>query len=158
MSRPENWQVTQEGTSWILAPTGGQVRDRDGNQALAYGVTMEIFNEDSLPYDSQLQSRRGYGLRGALQDDTDLLIDDLRRANPNLRSVGASEEIRLSGRPALSMRLSNDSPLGGLETNWLVTAEHPDGLFYIIFTAPDREFADYEPTFRQMLNSIRLNR
>ena len=158
MNRPDNWQVTQDGETWTIAPNEGRVRDRNGQQTLAYGVTMEVFDAYSSPYYQQLQSRRGYGLRGTLQDDTDTLIEDLRQANRNMRQVGVTQNIRLSGNPALSMRLTNDSPLGGLETNWLVTTEHPDGLFYIIFTAPEREFANYEPTFQQMLSSIRLNR
>jgi hypothetical protein len=158
MNRPDNWQVTQDGESWTIAPSAGRVRDTDGRQTLAYGVTVEVFDAYSSPYYQRLQSRRGYGLRETLQDDTDILIEDLRQANPNLRLVGIAQNIRVNGNPALSMRLTNDSPLGGLETNWLVTTEHPDGLLYIIFTAPEREFQSYEPTFQQMLSSIRLNR
>jgi hypothetical protein len=156
MNRPDNWQVTQNGDSWTIAPSNGRVRDADGGQSLAYGVTIDIFDAYQSPYSQQLQSRRGYGLRGTLRDDTDVLIEDLRQSNRNLRVMGATQNIRVSGRPALSMRLSNDSPLGGLETNWLVTAEHPDGLVYVIFTAPEREFRDYDPLFQQMLSSIRL--
>src|SRR5437016_5219343 len=35
MNRPDNWQVAQDGTSWTIAPSGGKVRDRNGNMSLA---------------------------------------------------------------------------------------------------------------------------
>ena len=158
MKRPDTWLVRQNGGSWTIAPAEGRVGSRTGNPTLAYGVTTEVFDMDRAPNDPQFPSRNGYGLRRTLREDTDFLIDDLRQNNRNLRVVSQPESIRIDGRSALSMRLTNGSPVGGLETNWLITTRQPDGLLYIIFTAPDRQFSRFEPVFRQMLDSIRLNR
>src|SRR5262245_57542929 len=40
MNRPADWTVAQDGDSWTIAPSGGRVQTRYGNQAIAYGVTM----------------------------------------------------------------------------------------------------------------------
>ena len=39
--------------------------------------------------------------------------------------------------------LTNDSPLGGRETNWLVTVQRPQGLVFLVFVAPDRDYQNY---------------
>jgi hypothetical protein len=44
------------------------------------------------------------------------------------------------------------------ETNWLITLQRPEGLLFIVFVAPEREFQSYESTFQQMLRSVRLSR
>jgi hypothetical protein len=64
----------------------------------------------------------------------------------------------VDGDRALSTYLSNDSPVGGRETDWLVTLEHPDGLLFLVFTAPEREFQRYEDAFHEMLRSVRIKR
>jgi hypothetical protein len=66
--------------------------------------------------------------------------------------------VKVSGDRALSTYLSNDSPTGGRETDWLVTAETPEGLLFLVFTAPEREFQRYEGTFHEMLRSVRIKR
>lgn len=158
MNRPADWQVIQSGDSWTITPRNGRIRERNGSESVAYGVTIDVFQPASTYYRQQFQSPNGYGLRRSLGDDTNMLIDDLRQSNRNMRTVGVPQNIRVDGQFALSTRLTNDSPLGGQETNWLITMQRPDGLLYLIFTAPDREFDNYETVFQQMLDSIRLNR
>jgi hypothetical protein len=46
--------------------------------------------------------------------------------------------------------------VGGRERDWLVTTMVPEGLLYIIFVAPEQEFADYQRAFQQILNSVKL--
>lgn len=36
--------------------------------------------------------------------------------------------------------------------------EHPDGLLFFVFTAPERESLRYESAFQQMLLSVRITR
>jgi hypothetical protein len=86
------------------------------------------------------------------------LVQELRLSNRNMRVIRYREAIWVDGQRALSTYLSNDSPVGGRETDWLVTVERPDGLLFIVFTAPEREFQSYESTFHQMLRSVRINR
>jgi hypothetical protein len=66
----------------------------------------------------------------------------------------------VDGQRGFSTYLSNDSPIpgGNRETNWLVTLPHPDGLLFLVFTAPEREFQNYEQSFEQMLYSVRARR
>jgi len=54
-----------------------------------------------------------------------------------MRVIRYREAIRVDGATALSTYLSNDSPIGGRETDWLVTLECRDGLLFIVFTAPE---------------------
>jgi hypothetical protein len=82
----------------------------------------------------------------------------LRLSNRNMRVTRYREGIRVDGDRALSTYFSNDSPVGGRETDWLVTVEHPDGLLFIVFTAPERDFQGYESAFREMLRSVRIKR
>jgi hypothetical protein len=77
-----------------------------------------------------------------------------------MRVIRYHEGIRVDGGNALSSYLSNDSPItgGSRETDWLITLQRPDGLLFLVFTAPEREFQSYEGTFQQMLSSVRVNR
>ena len=155
---PENWQATQDGDSWTIAPSGGLVRDRNGDQALAYGVTIDTFQpRDDRYYQQQFQSPNRYG-QPSLDEETNQLIDELRQSNPNMSFTGGRESIWVDNTRALSTHLSNDSPLGGRETNWLITMQRPDGLVYMVFTAQDRDFQNYQPIFQQMLDSVRFIR
>ena len=80
----------------------------------------------------------------------------MRQSNPNMRVERQREDLRVDGRAAISTYLSNDSPLGGKETDWLVTTMRPDGLLYIICVAPDNEYSSYERAFQDVMNSIRF--
>jgi hypothetical protein len=56
----------------------------------------------------------------------------------------------------MSAMLAEDSPFGGGETDHLVTFSRPNGLLYIVFAAPDADYARVEKTFQQMLGSVTL--
>jgi Zn-dependent protease with chaperone function len=172
MDYPDNWQAYGQGDAATIAPRGGIVDDGQGNQALALGVIINVFQPHNDAYGSQWQGRgygenpsqgqQGYGQQGssqALEQDTDQLVSEFRQSNRNMRVVRYHQRTRLDNQPALSTYLSNDSPIqrGGRETNWLITVERPVGLVFIVFTAPEREFRNYEPVFQQMLDSVRFN-
>lgn len=152
-----------QGDAMTITTRGGMVKDGNGNQALAYGAIVNIFEPRLRRYGQQLQGP-GYGQgsrkdsRVVLDQATDELVQELRLSNRNMRVVHSAEDIRGNDNDALSTYLSNDSPIGGRETNWLVTMQRPEGLLFFVFTAPDRDFQGYESTFRQMLYSVRINR
>jgi hypothetical protein len=75
-----------------------------------------------------------------------------------MRVIRHGEAIRVDGAPALSTYLSNNSPVGGRETDWLVTVEYPEGLLFLVFTAPEPDFQSYEGPFHEMLRSVRIKR
>src|SRR5205085_1079267 len=89
---PDNWQVSRNGDEvMIVAPTNGRVTQSgsSGNgasdQAMAYGVMINLFNPQEGLYDgNQLQSGSGLNGMGSLQNQMDQLIQDLRRSNPNM--------------------------------------------------------------------------
>ena len=167
ISHPENWKAYGQGDAMTIAPNGGLINDGSGNQALAYGVIVNIFEAQQRvdQYGRQLQSG-GYGQGTAqsaatlLAQDTDRLVQEFRLSNRNMRVERSHEDINVNSVRGLSTYLSNDSPIqgGGRETNWLVTLPRPEGLLFLIFTAPERDFQNYENTFRQMLYSVRLAR
>ena len=129
-----------------------------GNKALAYGLIVNIYDPHSYVQERrQLQTQqRGDSSQGSLEDNTGSLIKALQNSNPHLRVVRRSRDTKVGGQRALSHYLSNDSPLGDRETNWLITLQSPEGLVFLVLTAPERFFSDYEPVFQQILNSLRL--
>jgi hypothetical protein len=168
INHPDNWQAYGQGDAMTITPRGGLVDDSNGNQALAYGVIVNIYEPQTDRYGQQLQGPgygQGRGQSGSRQDShalleqaTNQLVQELRLSNRNMRVARSHENTSVNGSDALSTYLSNDSPLGGRETNWLVTVQRPEGLLFLVFTAPDRDFQNYESTFRQMLYSVRINR
>jgi len=159
IDHPDNWQVYGQGDAVTIVPRGGMVKDGNGNQAMAYGVLVNIFEPHSERYSQQLQgagSRQSAGMPA--EEATDQLVQALRQANRNLRVLRQHERVDVSGQRGLSTYLSNDSPIqgGGRETNWLVTLPRPEGLLFFVFTAPEREFQGYENAFQQMLYSVRV--
>ena len=93
----------------------------------------------------------------SLQEATNQLIENLRSSNAAMRISKDQGKVRVGGKSALSKILTNDSPLGGRETDWLVTVLRPEGLLYFVFAAPEQEFADYQNAFQQILNSVRFS-
>jgi hypothetical protein len=161
IQHPDNWQAyTQGDVAMTIAPNQGLASDGQGNQALAYGVIVNIFEPYSArQYQQQLQPE-GYGQASGLsmEDATNRLIEELRYSNQGMRIIRSPESLRIDGERAFSTDLSNDSPLGGRETDWLVTVQRPEGLLFFVFVAPDGDFQSYNHTFRIMLDSVRFRR
>lgn len=163
INHPDNWRAYGEGDAMTVAPSFGLINDDQGNQALAYGVILNIFEPRRDRYARQLQGP-GYGQGRTqvsttrLEQATDELVQEFRLSNRNMRVIRHGEMVRIDGEQALSTYLSNDSPIGGRETNWLVTLQRPEGLLFMVFTAPDRDLNSYEETFRRMLYSVRIKR
>ena len=144
---PDNWKASGEGDAPSFAPDGGLVRVRNGNQALAYGMLVSRADPHGDP-----------NAPNALEESTDRLIVELQHSNPGMRLLRKSERIRLNGQRAISTYMSNDSPLGGQETDWVVTVLRPEGLLYYICVAPQAEYSNYDKTFVSILDSVRFAR
>ncbi len=145
MRFPDNWKSYGQGDSFSLAPDGGFVSDGKGNTSLAYGATMALF-EPRADRAGQID----------LKSATTQLIDSLHNSNPDMRISKDSSKIRVGNLPALATTLLNASAVGGNEVDYLVTVLRPEGLIYFVFVAPEKEFASYERTFRDMTDSIRF--
>lgn len=144
---PDNWQYNGQASAVTFVPDRGIVDDGRGNAALAYGMIVNVFE----PHGGR------YG-QATLEEATDQLIDELRYSNPSMRVTRSHERIRLGIDRALSTYLSNASPVGGREVDWLVTVMRPEGLVYFVCVAPEREYGDYDRTFEAMLDSVRFRR
>ena len=139
---PDNWHQYGQGSAMTLAPDGGIIN----NGALAYGMMIATFEPH---YDRQGQI--------SLEEATDQLVDELRRSNPNMRGMRSHERTRVGRERGLSTELSNDSPAGGRETDWIVTVLRPDGmLYYFVGVAPNREFSSYNRAFEDVIDSVRI--
>lgn len=128
-----------------------------GNQELAYGAVVNLFHPQAnyYPYGQQFQGP-GFTIN-SLNRSTDQLVQELRQSNPGMREISAREDMSVDGARALSTRLTNNSPIGGRETDWLVAVQHREGVVYFLFTAPEREFPSYESNvFQRMLNSVQI--
>lgn len=140
ISYPENWRVmnSQNDGSLTIAPEEGV-----SNNGLGYGVVIGMFSSQ--------------GGRGNLNRDTQDLIRQLQSTNPSMRTGQGSRSSNVGGRRALLTTLSSQSPYAGqTEQDALVTVEHPEGIFYILFVAPQSDFRQLERVFENMLRSVRF--
>jgi beta-barrel assembly-enhancing protease len=164
IEHPDNWQARGQGDAMTITPPNGLVSDGQGNQAMAYGLIVNLFEPRAYSNYGQRLQGPGYGEGSAsaatsrLDQATDELVQELRLSNRNMRVIRHREVIRVDGNQALSTYLSNDSPLGGRETDWLITLERPEGLLFLVFAAPERDAQRFEGTFHQMLRSVRIKR
>jgi hypothetical protein len=142
---PDNWRVYQQGDAVTLAPDGGIVSDSRGRGLLAHGVILSAF-----------EPRRDRYSRVTLEAATDQLIDNLQESNPGMRIVRENGQTRVGGQPALSTQLTNDSPVGGAEVDWLVTVLRPDGLIYFVFVSPEQDFREFSRGFDSILKTVRF--
>jgi hypothetical protein len=74
-----------------------------------------------------------------------------------MKTVRSPAQARLDGQNALVTELSNTSPIGGQETDVVLTVLRPNGdLLYFVQVAPTNQFAQYQSTFRNVMNSVSL--
>jgi beta-barrel assembly-enhancing protease len=142
---PDNWGETDGDTGASFSPVGGVVQVNNGDAALAYGMVVSV-----TP--AQVDSNDTEALAKATQE----LIHALQKSNPNLKVTQQSAPVRLNGQPGLSTYLSNDSPIGGQETDWLITVMQPKGLLSFLSVAPQPAYSDYDKTFSAILDTVRL--
>jgi hypothetical protein len=142
IAHPDNWEVFGgDGGSVTIAPRAGLVQEQNGGVAVGYGVIA-----------SYADSNHNGNLRSATQD----LIGDLRRSNPAMQIGGRQQSTRVNGQNALVTTLYNQSPLGGREVDMLVTVQGRDGLFYLVFIAPEADFKNTQRVYEQMLSTVRF--
>jgi Zn-dependent protease with chaperone function len=139
---PGNWKKYEDNGSVTFAPDGG-ISQKGG---LAYGMIVSV---------NQVQADAS---EHALENATQALIEELAKTNAELKMTREPERVQLNGQPGLSTYLSNDSPAGGQETDWLVTALLPQGLVSFLCVAPKAAYPEYEKTFTAVLDSVRLSK
>jgi peptidase M48-like protein len=138
---PENWKKYEENGSVTFAPDGGISQ----NGALGYGLIVSVNQMQVDPNDSS-----------ALDNATRSFIQGLAKTNPGLGVARDPSRVKLNGRQGLSTYLTNDSPAGGVEADWLITILKPEGLVSFLCVAPKDAFPAYEKTFTTILDSVRF--
>jgi len=146
---PDNWKKypDSDGAGVSFAPEGGVVDDGSGHSALAYGLIVSLSRTKSDASDSN-----------ALDNATRQVLQDLQKANPSMKITRQGERLRLNGLPGLSTYLSNDSPAGGPETDWVITVLRPEGVQYFICVAPEATYSNYDKTFSSILDSVHFSK
>jgi hypothetical protein len=139
---PGNWKKYEDNGSVTFAPDGG-ISQKGG---LAYGMIVSV---------NQVQADAS---DHALENATQALIQELAKTNAGLKVTREPERVQLNEQPGLSTYLSNDSPAGGQETDWLVTVLQPQGLVSLLCVAPKAAYPEYEKTFTAVLDSVRLSK
>ncbi len=140
---PDNWQLlgNQTSGSVTLAAPAGVIDSQNGSQ-IGYG-TIVTYVPVNAPAD--------------LNARTQQLIAEFQKSNPSMNVVGSSRQTRVGGQQALVTTLNSPSAYRGqTEVDTLVTVSRPDGLFYIIFIAPQSEVSQAKPAFDRMLGSVRF--
>ncbi len=144
---PDNWKKYPDsvGGGVSFAPEGGVVADGSGHSALAYGLIIGI-----------AQAKGDANDANTLHNATSEVVQELQKSNPSMKITRQGERLRLNGQPGLSTYLSNVSPAGGQETDWLVTVLRPEGLVYFVCVAPQSAYDNYDKTFSSILDSVRF--
>jgi hypothetical protein len=147
MKYPDNWKKYGEKDSVSFAPDGGVLDGGDGQAGLAYGVIVSVTKFEGEAGDWK-----------ALEEATRDLIGALEKSNPKMTIARQPGHVRLNGQPALSTYLSNESPAGGEETDWLITVVRPEGLVSFVCVAPQKEYENYDKTFGAILDTVRFQK
>jgi beta-barrel assembly-enhancing protease len=147
LSYPDNWEVfgDRNAATITIAPREGIVQGSNGGGSVGYGAIVSYFFPESNTHD--------------LQRSTADLIQHLHATNPSMRTASdTSRRVTVEGSPGLVTVLSSDSPYHGqTERDVLLTVERPQGLFYMIFIAPESDYRGLEDTFDEMVRSIRFS-
>ena len=139
LRHPDNWRPHGDGSVVTFAPDGGIVAG-----GLAWGMMFSTFEPDNHGRD-----------RISLDEATDQLLNSLQRSNGNMRITRSHERTHVAGQDALITEASNQSPAGGRETDWIVTAIRPDGaLEYFIGVSPQNDFDRYATPFQDIIDSV----
>ena len=140
---PSNWNQIDTGEGGVTyAPEGGYLESNDGRSAFTHGVQFGV----------------AQGASGNLQRDTEQLLQNFARSNPNLRAQGSRRD-SLGGRSALTTTLSNRSDVNGRpELVTVSTTQLRNGnMLFVIAVAPESEYDNYEGAFRRVRQGLQIS-
>ena len=138
---PANWSQVNSGEGGVTyAPEGGYV-EANGRSAFTHGVQFGV----------------AQGVSGNLQRDTEQLLQNFARSNPNLRSRGSRRD-SLGGRSGLTTVLANTSDVSGRpELVSVSTTQLRNGnMLFLIAVAPEEEYDNYDAAFRRVRQGLQI--
>lgn len=143
-SYPENWEVfgDQNGHAVTIAPRGGLSQTQQGT-SVAYGIMQSYYTP---PQSQDIQVAR----------DTQALITELQKGDPQMKIV-QQNETTVGGIKGLASVLQTKSAFpNDTETDLMITAPRPDGLFYLVLVAPSSEWQTIRPIFESVIRSVQF--
>ena len=142
ISYPDNWKVTGDQSTTIIAPPSGATET-----GIAYGVVL---------------GSRPEGGGSSLDNDTQQLAQSLVQDNAGMKISGEPRNVDVNGIQGRSLELVGNSPLqlNGKplpERDLLIALPRPQGgLFYVILISTERDYDKLHPTYQKMLDSLQL--
>jgi Zn-dependent protease with chaperone function len=146
LAYPDNWRNFSKKNDLALVPVGGVVDTGNGQAAIACGMLASVAQIEGKPPVASVPPTAYH----------QKVIEALEQSNEGMQVEGEPKEIAVGGQRGLSTSLRNESPIGALETDWLVTVTRPDGLYYFIFVAPDSHYDQFKGAFESILASVQF--
>ena len=147
LAYPDNWRAygDRNAATVTIAPRDGIVSSSGGASQVGYGVIVSYYFPESKPP----------GLERTTKD----LIHHLHASNPSMHLASTGRRsLSVESSPALVTTLTSDSPYQDqIETDVLLTVDRPQGVFYMMFIAPQSEYSGLRETFDEMIRSIRFS-
>jgi Zn-dependent protease with chaperone function len=143
ISVPSNWDPVDASDGGVTYAPDGGFFEGDNGTAFTHGVQVGV----------------AQGGSGNLQRDTQQMIQNFARSNPDLRAAGNARRENIGGRQGLTTPLTNVSEVTGEPENiTLSTTQLRDGsLLYIIGVAPQPQAGQYETAFRRVRQSVQIS-
>ncbi len=136
ISHPENWTPTGSQQNLTFAPKEGVVQGHIG-----YGAIISA----AQPPDGKVDLNR----------DAKALIEGMIKQNSNMKMAGEPQQASIGGSNAYVIRCVSDSPYAGTrETDVVVAIDRGTVLVYLVFVAPEADYARMEGVFQQMTRSL----
>jgi predicted Zn-dependent protease len=145
-SYPSNWEIFQQGQSnEITVASREGIVQSNGNAEIGYGAVIGV-----------RQASNSENLEQSTRD----FIGRLMQTNKTMQQSGERQRsFQLSGSPALvNVLYSRSSYQGQREVDAIITAQHPQGLFYMILISPEAEYSHAQAAFDQMIRSVQFTR
>jgi Zn-dependent protease with chaperone function len=143
---PDNWEVFGDpnSPSVTIAPRSTLVQNQQGQIEIGYGfLTSYYFPQDG---------------RGNLQRDTTGLLKQMQTGS-QIKQTGNPKSVKVGGQNALLTPMESPSPFQNQkEIDMLLTIARPEALFYIVFIAPESEWANTQKTFDAIVNSLQITK
>ena len=144
---PSSWQKGegQNGSVAFVPPNGA------GQSGIAYGALI-----DSVRFKTAITDAN------TLAQATSAVAQQMSQQNGGMQQASQLVAVTVGGQPGNAVELRGRSPVadGGstlVERDWLVTVVRPDGsLSYMVFVAPEPDFAALKPVFSTMVQSFRV--
>ncbi len=156
ISYPANWHVHQQGATGVLfAPEGGTAQ-AGGRTEIIYGAIINHYES----FGNDVKGRRPTYLGSVtMEDATDDLIAEIKKAEPYLKAIGRSKRsLNLRSGRALFASLHGVNPRTRVKERVTVVTHQLDDnhLIYLLFVAPERDAKIYSGTFNAMVNSLQF--